>query len=229
MRYLDLTLPTPPANLRCDEALLEQCGKAGGREVLRIWEASVPFVVVGYSNRNFDGVRLDACRKQGIPAFRRHSGGGTVLQAPGCLNYAVVIKTQPRGPMSSIRGTNRFVMERNRRAVMRVLGAEVEINGFTDLTINGRKFSGSAQYRRRHAVLFHGTFLLDLDIELVEELIEIPSVAPEYRQGRSHTDFLTNLGVSAASVKDSLREEWEACSEMDGFSVAGIDPARVSL
>ncbi len=112
---------------------------------------------------------------------------------------------------------------------MRVLGAEVEVNGFTDLTINGRKFSGSAQYRRRQSVLFHGTFLLDLDIELVEELIEIPSVAPEYRQGRSHTDFLTNLGVSAASVKDSLREEWEACSEMDGFSVAGIDPARVSL
>ena len=33
MKYLDLTLPTPEANLACDEALLDWCD-AGGSEDL---------------------------------------------------------------------------------------------------------------------------------------------------------------------------------------------------
>ena len=59
MRCLDATLSTPGANLACDEALLDLCEAAGGGEgILRFWEPSEEFVVLGYSNRAAREARL---------------------------------------------------------------------------------------------------------------------------------------------------------------------------
>ena len=93
MHFLDLTLPTPEENLACDEALLLQCEQEGGPEVLRVWEPASPFVVVGYGNRVRENVHIAICSALGIPVLRRCTGGGTVVQAPGCLNYALVLRT----------------------------------------------------------------------------------------------------------------------------------------
>src|SRR4029077_18373734 len=98
MKWLDLTLPTPAENLACDEALLDQCEAGQGEGVLRFWEPPGLFVVVGYANPVATEVNAAACREHGIPIFRRCSGGGTVLQGPGCLNYALILKIESNGP-----------------------------------------------------------------------------------------------------------------------------------
>src|SRR5262245_29464931 len=92
MRLLDYTFPTPEENLACDEALLDLCEAGHAPEVLRFWEPSSHFVVVGYANRIADEVNVTECRTRGIPILRRCSGGGTVLQGPGCVNYALVLR-----------------------------------------------------------------------------------------------------------------------------------------
>ena len=92
MKYLDLTLPTPEENLACDEALLDGCDDGDGPEVLRFWEPQKHFVVVGYSNRVESEVNVAACSELGIPILRRCSGGGTVLQGPGCLDYSLILR-----------------------------------------------------------------------------------------------------------------------------------------
>src|SRR5436190_1549788 len=94
MNLLDLTLPTPAENLACDEALLDAFEAAGGDGVLRFWEPAEPFVVVGYSNQVAQEVDVAACDAAGIPVLRRCSGGGTVVQGPGCLNYALVLNIE---------------------------------------------------------------------------------------------------------------------------------------
>ena len=215
MDYLDLTYPDPADNLACDEALLDACEAGESPAVLRVWEPESHCVVVGYSNRDFDEVRLEECARGGVPVLRRHSGGGTVLLGPGCLNYAVVLAVDSDPWHSSIRETNRFVMEKHRLVGERLTGRPVTANGFTDLAMNGRKVSGNAQYRRRNAVLFHGTFLLAFDLSMVDMLLDNPSVAPGYRDGRSHIEFLANMGIRAQSLKDELRKEWNAESEYD--------------
>ena len=89
VNLLDLTLSTPAENLAADEALLDEREATAGEPVLRLWESPEHFVVVGYSNRVGTEVNEPACRARGIPILRRCSGGGTVLQGPGCLNYAL--------------------------------------------------------------------------------------------------------------------------------------------
>lgn len=216
MHYLDLTLPTPAENLACDEALLDAC-EAGGPEVLRVWEPAAPFVVVGYANRLATEVNLAACAELSVPMLRRVSGGGTVVQAPGCLNYALVLRLDRDPKLATIPGTNRFIMERQAAAVRaawrgewRVANGLVECCGDTDLAVSALKFSGNAQRRRQTALLFHGTFLLSADLALIERLLPLPSRQPGYRAGRSHRDFLTNLGVPTPSLKNALRSAWSA-------------------
>jgi len=107
MRYVDLTLPTPQGNLACDEALLDLCESGEEREILRFWQPTEHFVVLGYSSRISDEVNLASCDAYGIPVLRRPSGGGAVLQGPGCLSYALVLSIQEAGPLRNISGTNR--------------------------------------------------------------------------------------------------------------------------
>jgi len=192
-----------------DEALLDACDGEGGGEVLRFWEPEEYFVVLGYSNAAAREVNVAACRQAGVGIFRRCSGGGTVLQGPGCLNYSLILKTN--GPsVETITGANRHIMARHRDALAAALGRPVAVQGFTDLTVGGLKFSGNAQRRKRRALIFHGTFLLRFDLGLMEKLLPQPSRQPDYRKGRPHDLFLTNLGLPASAIKAALRDAWAA-------------------
>jgi lipoate-protein ligase A len=142
--------------------------------------------------------------------LRRCSGGGTVLQGPGCLNYSLVLTINDSPPLATIPGANRHIMERQRAALSGLLRRPVEVQGCTDLTLGGLKFSGNAQRRKRHALLFHGTFLLRFDLSLMDCFLNLPSRQPDYRQGRPHGRFLTNLEVPAPAIKDALRAAWSA-------------------
>lgn len=213
MKFLDLTFPSPAENLACDEALLDLAEAGDGGETLRFWESSQPFVVVGYANKVAAEVNVAACEARNIPILRRCSGGGTVVQGPGCLNYALVLQITADGPLHSIAFANQFIMRKNRAAVESVMGQRrpaIAIRGHTDLALNELKFSGNSQRRRRHFLLFHGTFLLNFNLALVAELLQMPSKQPSYRENRAHADFLTNLNLAAGDVKAALRKIWNA-------------------
>ncbi|MFA6600921.1 MAG: lipoate--protein ligase family protein [Candidatus Omnitrophota bacterium] len=208
MKYLNFTYPSPEANLACDEWLLDRCDRGEGPEVLRFWESSVPFVVLGYAKKVRDEVHRTNCRRLGIPVLRRPSGGGTVLQGPGCLNYALILRIGPG--VSNITETNRIVMGHIRTALEPLLGPALGIRGDTDLALGVKKFSGSAQRRKRHALLFHGTFLLSMDLELISKTLKLPHRQPVYRQNRPHGDFLQNVNLPPELIRQSMRSQWKA-------------------
>jgi lipoate-protein ligase A len=211
MKLLDLTFPSPAENLACDEALLDWCEAGGDEEVLRFWESPECFVVVGYANKVASEVNVAACEAQNIPILRRCSGGGTVVQGPGCLNYALILRISADRPTRNISAANRFIMECNRAAVESAIGhrpSAIQIQGHTDLAIGSLKFSGNSQRRRRKFLLFHGTFLLNFDLRLIGELLRTPSHQPDYRQNRSHGEFVTNLNLPVDDIKVALRKSW---------------------
>jgi len=210
MTWLDLTLPTPAENLACDEALLDAAEEQGGSPVLRFWESPSHFVVLGYANKVAEEANVEVCHELGVPILRRCSGGGTVVQGLGCLNYSVILRIDQAPELQSITGTNQWVMSRNRDAIARLLGRPVSIEGHTDLAMGQLKFSGNAQRRKREWLLFHGTFLLDFDLSLIGKVLRTPPRQPDYREQRSHAEFVTQLKLSSALVKAALVEVWEA-------------------
>lgn len=132
----------------------------------------------------------------------------------GCLNYSLILKIDRHEDLQTITGANGYIMQRNAEAVSAALGRPVRVQGHTDLALEGMKFSGNAQRRQRHALLFHGTFLLNFDLTLMEKLLPLPSRQPEYRAGRAHGDFVTNIPAAAEALKHFLAVTWKAKSDL---------------
>jgi len=204
----DLTFLSPAENLAADEVLLDYCESTQSDEILRFWEPSTYFVVAGYANRLASEVNLDFCHRKHIPVFRRCTGGGTVLQGSGVLNYSLILKLTKE--TDGIAGTNEFVLKRHAEALGRLLRQPVQREGQTDLAINGLKFSGNAQRRHRRSLLFHGSFLIGLDLSLMEKTLLLPTRQPSYRANREHSKFLMNLGLPLAALKMELCRVWNA-------------------
>lgn len=211
----------PEALIRQDEKWLDSLESGSGEEVLCFWEATRPFVVVGYGQSIEQEVHVDRCEVCRFPILRRCSGGGTVVQGPGCLNYSLILRIVEGGPLGGITSTNAWIMERQRRAMSRLLLGAVTVAGFTDLVWSagnentaepepGRKFSGNAQRRKRQALLFHGTILHHFDLSLMDELLRMPSVQPKYRHNRPHTEFVVNTGLDPTAIRAAITCEWQA-------------------
>ena len=201
-------------------------GQMAAKKCLRFWESPETFVVVGYANKIATEVNVDACEAKQIPIFRRCSGGGTVLQGAGCLNYALILRIAENSPLASISGANQFIMEQNRAAIESEFSNQaIREFPFAATPISrfgGLKFSGNSQRRKKNFLLFHGTFLLNFDLALVGEFLRMPSKQPDYRQSRSHGEFLTNLNLSADKVKAALQKSWNAIEELKDFPKSEI-------
>jgi lipoate-protein ligase A len=212
-------LPTPEENLALDEALLleaeEHCSSQSNPpyscslECLRFWESSAYFVVLGAGGHLREEAHWQACKSDAIPILRRDSGGGTVLQGPGCLNYTLVLDTRLRPECADIAGTNRYVLEKL-LSVLRRRWPEATWRGTSDLALGDKKFCGTAQRRKRRHILFHGAILYDFDLDLMERYLKHPPKEPDYRGRRPHREFVTNLDASPSELRSYIAEAWGA-------------------
>jgi lipoate-protein ligase A len=158
MKYLDLTFADPAQNLACDETLLNWFEARQTEEcLLRIWQPEKHFVVLGHSNKYTSEVDRSACVAADVPVLRRISGGGAVLQGPGCLNYSLIFNAQT-AKLGSVSETFYYVLQRHQRLVEDLKKNKVCIDGISDLTMDGCKFSGNAQYRSESTYWFTGHF-----------------------------------------------------------------------
>jgi lipoate-protein ligase A len=199
LRVLDRTLESPAENLAFDESLLD-----AGHETLRFWESPVHFVVLGRSGRLEEEVNVAACEAAGIPVLRRSSGGGTVLQGPGCLNYALALSLAHRPALLNVPDSYRILLSRVARALRL---PELEVRG-SDILLRGRKVSGNAQRRTKGWLLHHGTILHGLDIHLMERFLPEPQRRPSHRGGRTHGQFVATLCMTAGELKQRVASVW---------------------
>lgn len=223
MKYLELTFADPASNLACDEVLLDLFEKEHIDDgLLRLWQPENYFVVLGHSNRLRAEANSAACAAAGIPILRRVSGGGAVLQGPGCLNYSLLLDRNSHD-VRNIEAGFRYVLARHRQLIGEFASEEVLIAGISDLTLAGRKFSGNAQYRKSRYVLVHGTFLLKLNLSMINSCLHLPAKQPDYRENRRHLDFVTNLGLDTDLIRSGLRECWRAADTFDATPLDQVE------
>ena len=206
MHALDLTLPTLAENLALDEALLLDA-EAGGPEALRFWEWASPAVVIGAGGKWAEEAHVDDCRRDGVPIVRRASGGGAVLLGPGCLVFSLVLAYEHAPVLADLHGSYRWILGTIADALA-PLAPGIAPAGISDLAIAGRKCSGNAQQRKRTHLLHHGTLLCSFDLTRIPVYLAHPPREPAYRERRPHLDFVTNLDVPVARVKDCLGSAW---------------------
>jgi lipoate---protein ligase len=107
--------------------------------------------------------------------------------------------------------SNQYVLDRVRNALSAITATNLE--GTSDLAVNGVKISGNAQQRKRTHFLHHGTLLCGFDLGLLAKYLHAPERQPDYRQSRPHAEFVANLPATASEVKRLLVAEWQADGE----------------
>ena len=195
---------------------MDEAESAPPLETLRLWESPQPLVVIGRSSRLETEVDVDACQALGIPVLRRVSGGAAVVAGPGCLMYALVLSYQLRPQLRVLSQAHRYVLGML-AAALDGLTPGIICRGTSDLALEGRKFSGNSARCRRHHLLYHGTLLYDFPLSLIGRCLKMPPRMPDYRAGRPHGGFITNLPLAGEAIRQALVTTWDALEPCPGW------------
>jgi lipoate-protein ligase A len=176
-RLLKLETHSAFMNMAIDEAILTARTIERCPNTLRLYSWKPSAVSVGKNQNPENEVHLDNCRKLGVDVVRRPSGGGTVYHDERDeVTYSLIAKTDDLG-VKDIAAVYAKVYDGIRDA-LRLLGITADFNegdakNCPNLTVKGRKISGSSQAHKRETVLQHGTLLLDVDLEKMFTLLRV--------------------------------------------------------
>ena len=155
-----------------------------------IWIPDKVYIVLGASNNPAEALNMDMVEKDQITVLKRPSGGQTVILTPNNIIIAAVFfdkKTmQPKEVFQQI---NKLIISTIEHTGIH----DLSLMGISDIAISGKKILGSAIYRSKEALLYHAVLNLGEPSVTFERYLKHPSKEPEYRQGRSHAEFVTSL------------------------------------
>lgn len=170
-----------------DVQALERFGRDG--PFVWLWEPHDIFCVLGAGTPERD-VDLALCIATGVPVYRRKGGGGAVVLSPGDLIITASYDGSRRAFATQwIQPVAEAIV-----AALQSLGVQdARVRGLGDVAIGDRKILGSSLYANKKVALYQGSLLVDPDLDLFLRYLPHPSKEPDYRQGRSHLDFVTSL------------------------------------
>jgi lipoate---protein ligase len=205
MKTVNYHTDKPEENIALDELFLVKAEKGEIGETLRFWESPEDFVVLGRSSKVNEECLIRECHNDSVKIIRRISGGGTVLQGKGCLNYSLVLSYFRDNKLKQVMFSYEKVLRDIARAFEKK-GYHADFFPISDLAIGGRKFSGNAQARKKKYFLHHGSMLYGFEINKLSRYLKHPPKEPEYRKTRSHEEFVCNVQLSSDDLKELISE-----------------------
>lgn len=160
-RVIELEARAGAENMAIDEAIAAGIAAGTSPPTIRFYTWKPDAVSIGYFQRLRDEVDLEACSVKGIDVVRRRTGGGAVYHdEEGEITYSLIA---PEGMFSKdIRASYRDICGSIIEGLAS-LGIAADFRPINDVTVNGRKISGSAQTRRQGVLTQHGTVLYAID------------------------------------------------------------------
>lgn len=137
--------------------------------ILRLYGWKPAAVSIGYFQNLEDEVDVRTCKSLGIDVVRRMTGGGAVLHEYE-LTYSFITKKYPTHIMESYELICDPVV-----MCLKDLGFDAKFVPLNDIIVDNKKVSGNAQTRKRNILLQHGTILLDVDVDRMFSVLNVPS------------------------------------------------------
>jgi lipoate---protein ligase len=180
-------------------------------------------VVMGISGKEKELLFLDKLSSHKVPLFKRFSGGGTVVVDEETL-FVTFISNQdsfsfPSFPEKIMKWTQVFWKD-----VFKELPFSLRDN---DYLLGEKKCGGNAQYITKNRWLHHTSFLWNFDPKKMA-LLKIPNKQPDYRNQRSHLDFLTTLKEYGPidqwiqKIKETLRVQFSQVHQLPPSHLSNI-------
>lgn len=190
----------PYLNMAIEEYVLTQLAQRA--DCLMLWQ-NRPAVILGRNQNAWEEINRPYVEAHGIAVVRRLTGGGAVYHDLGNLNFTYVVADQGQG----------FDFQRFARPVVTALaelGVPAGMSGRNDILIDGRKFSGNAEYRHDGRLLHHGTLLFSSDLSVLSQALQVKPQKIASKGIKSVRSRVTNIsehlppGIGLAEFRAAL-------------------------
>jgi len=190
-RFLPFTSGNAAYNMAVDEAILNNHLVQGGPATLRLYEFSPPAVSLGYAQK-ISKTNLQRLQERGYEVVRRPTGGRAVLHLHD-LTYSFIAPVRSTTCSGDLPTLSPSVVQAHKEICQALIltfaqfGIELELGRSqsnyrhledcfeatttADLHFQGRKVVGSAQLRRKSALLQHGSIVLQPSPPMLSELL----------------------------------------------------------
>jgi lipoate-protein ligase A len=201
-------VPDSPAPFPTGEDVIDPQGSG-----FRAWIPQTSILVLGNSQKPEIELNLDNVAADGVPVYQRKGGGGAVLLTEGCVCVAWRMEKRKEWSIADYFGSGNGLVT---RVLRDAYGIEALPRGISDLAVETdagiRKVSGSSLYLPRECAFYLVSILVNARIADWDRYLAHPSREPDYRSGRKHGEFVTNLAdlnpdITAEGLREKLERE----------------------
>ncbi len=164
-----------------------------GNENYLLFYINSPSIIIGKHQNTIEEINPDKVKEKNITVVRRISGGGAVYHDKGNLNFSFLTK-HSNDSINNFRKFTEPVTE-----TLKKLGVNAELSGRNDITVDGRKVSGNAQFTNTKSMFSHGTLLFDSHLEDVVEALNV-------KVDKIESKGIKSVRSRVANIKEFLKE-----------------------
>lgn len=190
MIYIENLSNDPRYNLALEEYVLKNMIDD---DFVLLWQ-NEPSVIIGRFQNTIEEINRDYIQKTNINVVRRITGGGAVYHDLGNLNFSFIQSTG---------GDTNNGFEKYTAIIIKALeqmDIKAAFTGRNDITIDGKKVSGNAQFRYKDRILHHGTLLFNSNLENVQRALRV-------KTSKIESKGIKSVRSRVANIADYIKEE----------------------
>jgi len=198
--------------------------------IIMLWQTNKCVMLGNYQVANLE-VDLKYAQMNEMQIVRRSSGGGTIFTDPGTLLYSMI---SPCAEGQYPQQTARELLAASVIDMLNEIGISAQQEGRNDITANGKKVSGMAQYVRNNKVCSHCSLLYDADLEMLTRVLKADDDKIQSKAIRSIRSRVANLKefmsdrLSTQQFWDLLRNAMFRKQDITKYSLSEQDLAGIN-
>ncbi len=202
-RFISLDVRDGFWNMALDEAVLNAVIEKKSPNTVRFYKWNPSTASIGRNQSLSAEVDIEFANKKGFNVVRRITGGGAVFHDNRDeITYSIVCPIKILEDLDAIKVLDQFeVITQGIVTGLTNYGLKPKkgVIHCPAIFLDGKKFSGNAQVRKKGHVLQHGTILLEIDPDLMYSVLKAPENVGKSRMVRS-------VRAKCIGIKDQLKD-----------------------
>lgn len=181
----------PRINLAIEEYALKNLDI---NETYLLFYINEPSIIIGKNQNTIEEINTEYVEGNDIHVVRRLSGGGAVYHDLGNLNFSFITKDDGESFHNFLKFTEPVI------EALKNLDVHAELSGRNDITAEGRKISGNAQFSTKGRMFSHGTLLFDSEIDSVVSALKV-------KKDKIESKGIKSIRSRVANISEFLNEK----------------------
>ncbi|AKN33613.1 lipoate--protein ligase [Clostridium carboxidivorans P7] len=144
-------------------------------------------ILIGKNQNTLSEINMDYVKKHNLPVVRRMSGGGAIFNDLGNLHFTFIANNSENRFADFSKFTYPIIN------ALKKIGINADLSGRNDLTIDGKKFSGNAQYNYKNKILHHGSILFSANMSDLTSALKVKDIKFQDKSVKSVGSRVTNI------------------------------------